>query len=344
MPIQKVSFEETLGRFVLPTNCIGCASCVVVCPFNCLEYVDGKPRLVKECQSCGICPLVCPKYNLDMSSLERFVFGRERKEEEDFGIYRRIVIAQTTNDDILNICQDGGVVTALLTHALEEGLIDGVALSAVSEEEPLQPIPRLATTVKGVLECTGTRYTYSPNIIAFKEGILQKKRSLAYVGTPCPIHALRRIQTIPLKKYADALNFTIGLFCSESFTYEGLILEHLRGKLGIDPREVEKVNIKGKMIIKTRSGEERTLPLKDIKKYAALSCASCGDFSAELADISVGGLGLNQWTLTILRTEKGEELFRRAETEGLLRTRPLEEEKSVLDLLVKISRRKREAA
>jgi coenzyme F420 hydrogenase subunit beta len=278
-----------------------------------------------------------------MSALERLVFGRERKKNEAIGIYRRTIIAQTRNENILNTCQDGGVVTALLVHALEDGIIDGAVLSGVRREEPLRAVPKLATTTKEVIECAGTRYTYSPSMLAFKEGILQKKKSLAFVGTPCQIHAVRKIQALPLRRYSEALGFTIGVFCSECFTYGGLVKGLFQEKLRIDPREVEKVNIKGKMIVKMKSGENITIPLKEAKKYASNCHYSCSDFSAELADISVGGVGLDGWTFTVLRTEKGEKLFRKAESEGLIRTKPTVGERA-FELSVKLSRKKRDKA
>ena len=340
----KVSFEETLGKHVLPFLCIGCGSCVVVCPFDCLEYVDGRPALVKECKSCGICAQICPKHNLSISALEQMIFGRERNDDEDFGIHRRLVAAQANDLDIMRVCQDGGVATALLVCALQNGIIDGAVLSGVDENEPLKAVPRLATTKKEIMECAGTRYTYSPNMLALNEAIQQKKKSLAFVGTPCQIHAVRRLQAIPLRRYSKALTFTVGVFCSECFTHDGLVNQLIRRTLGIDPREVEKVNIKGGLIVTTKSGEVKRISLKEAKKYASNCASSCSDFSAELADISVGGLGLDRWTFTILRTDKGEELFQIAESEGLITTRPIQEEKRALDLLVRLSRKKRENA
>jgi len=342
MSIPKVSFEETLKKFVLPYRCVGCASCVVVCPIGCLEYIRGEPVIVKECQSCGICAQICPKYDLPLPSLEKFVFGRERGDNEDFGIYRRIFVAQTLDKNIRAVCQDGGVVTTLLTFALRKGMIDGAAISGISEEEPLRPIPRFATTREEILRCAGTRYTYSPNILAFKEGVLKKEKSIAFVGTPCQVHALRKIQMLPLRKYSSSLNVIIGLFCSESFTYEGFVDKGIRKDWGIDPKDVKKINIKGGILITEKSGEVKKFSLKEAKKYVH-KCVSCPDFSAELSDISVGGLGLDGWTLTILRTERGEELFEEAKTEGIIKTRPIEDEKKTMDLLVEISKKKRQA-
>ncbi len=343
MPIPKVSFEESLGKTVVESRlCVGCATCVISCPFNCLEYADYGPRLISECKVCGICAQVCPRFNLSIPSLERFIFGRERKSNEEFGVYKRIVMAQTTSSEVSKVCQDGGVVTSLLIFALEEGFIDGAALSSESLNEPLKAIPMLATSKHEILKCAGTKYTYSPNILAFKEGVEKKIGNIAFVGTPCQIHALRKIQMLPLRKYAKAIGFMIGLFCSECFTYEGLIRQFFQKKLGIKLDDIERVNIKGKMILKLKNGEVRAVSLKEAKKYSCDYCAKCSDFSAELADISVGGLGLEGWSLTIIRTEMGDEIFQKAESKGAIKVKDLkDEDKRIIDLLIKMSRRKR---
>ncbi|RLI37970.1 hypothetical protein DRO60_04040, partial [Candidatus Bathyarchaeota archaeon] len=63
--------------------------------------------------------------------------------------------------------------------------------------------------------------------------------------------------------------------------------------------------------------------------------------SAELADISVGSLGLEGWNIVIIRSELGEEVFNRALKEGLLETRPVEEEPGVIDVLRRLTEMKR---
>ncbi|MEM2341843.1 MAG: Coenzyme F420 hydrogenase/dehydrogenase, beta subunit C-terminal domain [Candidatus Bathyarchaeia archaeon] len=340
MPLQRVTFEETLKKHVIDSLlCTGCASCVISCPFNCLEYAEGSPRLISECKVCGICAQICPKFNLSIPDLERFIFNRERSINEEFGVYKRVLVTQTTSSEIMSVCQDGGVVTSLLTFALEEGIIDGAVLSGGSLDKPLKGVPKLALSKNDILECAGTKYTYSPNMLALRDGVRRKIGKLAFVGTPCQIHAIRRIQMLPLKKYANPVKFTIGLFCSESFTYEGLINQIL--KAGIKPDDVIRINIKGKLLLKMRNGEVKALPLKDFKASSCVFCNTCLDFSAELADISAGGLGLEGWTLTIVRSEIGDELFSKAESRGVIRAKPLED-KNLLDLLIKISRRKRE--
>lgn len=344
MRAPKLSFEESLEGVISAEKCMGCAACVVVCPLACLGYTEEKPRLVKDCEVCGICPRVCPRYEFSWSALEKFVFERERKPEEEFGVYRRLAIAQANDRDTLRVCQDGGVVTALLSFALESGMIDGAAVSGISEDKPFYPIPRLVTSPQETVKCAGTRYSYSPNLLAFKEGVKLKKKSLAFVGTPCQIHAIRKIQMARLKKYTKPLQFTIGLMCTESFTYGGLMEKHIRETLGIDLHDIQKINIKAKILVTTKSGEVKTIPLAVAKQYTRKSCTFCPDFSAELADISAGGLGLSSWTFTVLRTKRGEELFESAERAGLLKTRPIEEKERALGLLVKLSKKKRKVS
>jgi coenzyme F420 hydrogenase subunit beta len=69
----------------------------------------------------------------------------------------------------------------------------------------------------------------------------------------------------------------------------------------------------------------------------------CDDFSSELADISVGGLGLDGWTFAIIRTDKGEALFSSAEKTGFLKTKIVDTKTKALNLLIKFSKKKRKA-
>jgi len=343
MSFSKISFEESLGKNVIAAGkCVGCGTCVVVCPFGCLEYAKGAPRIVKECKVCGICAQTCPTFEWPQLKAENFVFGRERKGEEEFGIYRRLAVAKAKAGKILKVCQDGGIATALLLFALENGLIDGAIVAGINREKPFHPAPKLAITSKEILECAGTKYSYSPNILALTEAIQQKKTNIAFVGTPCQIHAIRRMQMVGLKKYTNPLKLLIGLMCSECFTYEGLMEKHIHLTLGVNLDTIKKMNIKGKMLVTTES-EVKAIPLADVKQYVRKSCGFCDDFSSELADISVGGLGLDGWTFVIIRTKEGDELFEAAEKAGVLKTRPVEKGEFALSLLFKLSTKKRKS-
>lgn len=151
------------------------------------------------------------------------------------------------------------------------------------------------------------------------------------------------MQLAELKQYVAPLKFLIGLACSECFIYEGLVENHILGKLGINPNHIRKINIKDRMLI-ILDAETVAISLAEAKKYSRKSCKFCEDFSSEFADISAGGLGLEGWTFIIIRTERGEELFSAAEKAGAITTKDANTEPNALNLLIKLSRKKRTAA
>jgi coenzyme F420 hydrogenase subunit beta len=256
-----------------------------------------------------------------------------------FGPYLRLVIAQTTNPLILNEAQNGGAVTGLLTLALERKIIDGAIVSAISTEKPFCPVPFMARTPQEILESAGTRYTYSPNVRALSQAAKQDVKAIAFVGTPCQITAVRRMQEKELD-HARSVKLLVGLMCSEAFSYEDLMVKHVQNELGIDLHKVRKNKVAAdKMTIITSEGE-KAVPLADIKKYARKSCENCLDFSSELADISAGGLGLGQWTLVIVRTPIGEKVLAEAERARALITRPVQLDDPPVKLLMRLSQKK----
>ncbi len=345
MKAANVSFEESIAEAVVKTGrCVGCGTCVLVCPFGCLEYVEEKPSLVKECKVCGICAQACPQYEFPSSKIESLVFGRERRNNEAFGIYRRLALARATDNQILEKCQDGGAVTALLLFALKNRITDGAIVAKSVKEKPFHPHPALVTTTDDILESAGTKYFYSPNILAIKRALEQKVGNIAFVGTPCHIRSVRKMQFAGLKKYAAPLKLLIGLACSECFIYDGLMKEHIHKKLGVNLNHIRKINIKGKMLLTLNSSETVAVPLPEAKQYARKSCHFCEDFSSEFADISVGGLGLEGWTFVVIRTEQGEQLFSGAEKAGAIMTKEASTEANALNLLVKLSGKKRATA
>ena len=343
MSPDRISFEDSLATAVIESGkCADCSACVVVCPFNCLDRVKGSPSLIKKCQTCGVCAQVCPKYEWSWAKMDTFVFGRARTPDEEFGIYHKLAIAQAADDNILKVCQDGGAVTALLSFALEKGFIDSAIVAGTIKERPFYPTSKLATTSEDLWGAAGTKYSCAPTVLSLADLSMQKKTKAAFVGTPCQVQAIRNMQMAGLKLVAP-VKLVIGLMCSECFTYEGLMENHIRDKLSINLADVKKMNIKGKLLVTTDSGVT-TVPLEDIKQYARKGCSLCDDFSSELADISVGGLGLDSWTFTIIRTDKGEALFSEAEKARFLKTKTVDPRTRALKLLTKISKKKRKDA
>ena len=106
--------------------------------------------------------------------------------------------------------------------------------------------------------------------------------------------------------------------------------------------DIEKVNVKGKVIVTLKNGEDVNIPLKQARPYANEWCHHCPDFAAEHADISCGGLGMEGWTMILVRSEVGEDYMKRAVEAGVLELRDADEEPGALEVMDRLARKQRE--
>lgn len=345
-PFKAVDF--LMKEIVRKDRCIGCAACVQVCPVNVFDYVDDKPLDARHngCVFCGLCAAVCPPVHLGSDELAKYVIHGKDVRDEGFGRFKTAVLARSRQEPILSRAQDGGISSAIAIEALESGMIDGVILGDTAEAEPLKPIPKLATTKEEILHCAGSRYTYSPNTTALREAF-DKDLRVAVVGVPCQINGLRHIQYGPSEGFdftswfRKNVVFSVGLFCSEVFTYDGLL--DLSKRIDVPLENIVNINVKGKIVSKTREDKTVVSSLRDMRKYMRHACNYCWDYPAELADISLGGIGQDGWTFTVTRTTKGQSLYDELLEKKLIEAKPLEDPESVRarELLIKLSSKKR---
>ena len=372
--LQHNTFKDMMNDVVEAGSCCECGSCVLVCPHNVIDYVNNKPKQVaKETNAfdfcgisdgvgCDVCASVCPRLWPREDHFRDAVFKDQRPYEDIFGVYRNIFVARTKREDLKERVQDGGVVTALLAWAVEKGEIDGAVVSAVGEEDdPCFPTPKVATTVEEIKQSAGSWYTYCANNLALKEVQEKDLKKVGFVGVPCQITPIRKMEHIDpaflvsekkrekpitrqrgfLRGFAERVNFNIGLFCTEVFTHE-LMTERIEKEMSIPLSEVSKFNVKGKVLIHKKDGSLETIPLEEaMRDYQRPECQHCADFSAELADISCGGVGTDQSTIVVLRTEKGEQIWRDFEASGEVEVMPIAENKRAWNILQRLARRQR---
>jgi coenzyme F420 hydrogenase subunit beta len=364
------SFKQMMNEVVAYGSCCECGSCVLVCPHNVIDYIDGKPKQVAKASAafdycgisegigCDVCAQVCPRLNPREFELADLVFD-EQPYRGAFGVYRRIVAARCKDPSVLERAQDGGVVTAMLVWAFRQGLIDGAAVSVPDPQRPAQPMPKLVCSEDELLASAGSWYTYCANNLALAEADTLGLEKVAFVGVPCQITPVRKMQLVDpsylvngkkkdkhierqtkfLKGYGARVALNIGLLCTEVFTYDGLMVDKIQDQMGIPLTEIKKFNVKGKVLIYKKDGELVEMRLKDAQEYARPECHHCGDFTGELADISCGGVGAMDWTITILRSQRGEELFDRMVADGLLEVRSMEEFEKSMTVLLRLTNR-----
>lgn len=318
-------FDRLKDEVISQGICNGCGSCAAVCTANCIGISGGVPaqierepseqELGKLCLDCGVCMMACPKTTLLLPEVEN-------KWGTGNNVWVRV--AKSTDQGILNVCQDGGIVTSLLWYALDRGIINSTVVIGM---EDWKPVPRIVTTYQELVSTAGSKYSPSASfsVLSPHDAVIKAVQhmprdwiKLGFVGTPCQILAARKMQ-VPgsegvVLSPSDKIKLTIGLFCMEQFTPE--LIDHL----GVDKREIKKLNIKKEgLIVTLKDGRQMTMPHKELKKFVKGSCAVCTDFTSKYADISVGSVGSSEgWSTVIVRTDLGREVYMRALSDGYI--------------------------
>jgi coenzyme F420 hydrogenase subunit beta len=340
------AYELLRKEVIDPGKCVGCAACVSICPVDVFDYIDENPVETRAdaCVYCVLCTEVCPVLRPPDNDMQDFIGLQEPSIDEGYGPYAYGLYARSTDPEIMARCQDGGIVSAIILHQMEAGKLQGAILGDVYPEHRQIGYHKLARNRDEVLSCAASRYTYSPNTLALQEAMKQDIGPLAVVGVPCQIDGVRLQQNSSIRLqvsewYRKNITLTFGLFCSESFTNESI------AKLGEiieeKPEDIENINIKGKVVIRLENKEVKHVSLKTYREWARPACLYCLDYGGENADIGAGGIGLDGWTYTLIRTRAGHEAFQAALADGWLETRPLSDEPRGEFLMNRLSSQKK---
>lgn len=334
-------FGHLLREIVKPKLCVFCGACIGVCPVHVIGVRNDYPALTGRCILCQLCYYQCPKVESNIEELETLtsIIGTGKTM---IGNYRYAYTARARDESIRSKSASGGVVTALLKFALEEGLVDCSVVAVADAETGWKPEPKVAVEVEEVLEAMGSKYTYCPMLAGLSSAYFDHMRSsIAFVGVPCQVEAVRRMQFSEMGhlKLGSAVRYAVGLFCMENFDYS--LISELLPSRGVKPENVAKFDISaGRFRVYGFDGRELlSVKIKELKGYSRPGCMVCQDLTARFADISVGSIGSEPGMSTVLvRTGRGEELFNDAVKGGFIEARKLED--NGIDLLERLALRK----
>ncbi|HBG87694.1 MAG TPA: hypothetical protein DDW62_09105 [Marinilabiliaceae bacterium] len=303
--------------------CNSCGACAAVCPTDAIDFKENRAGYffarvdADKCIDCEICIGVCSGLGMHPSVLDKL------PSNPFVGQIEKSLAGYSTDDDIYNNSQSGGIVTAVLANQLRTGKIDGVIQVKMASGMRPRAKAFIATSAEELKNGQKSKYCPVPILTLFKE-LNKCEGKYAFAGTACQLHGLLNIlERYP--KYKDKLAFSIGLFCESVLTYKAvdylLKRSHIQGSIEDFAFKDKSISpYPGDVMLKNDKGEIRTLPskkriwIKDL--LTPLRCRLCFDKLNVLADISVGdphGIAslnkTNGESLVLIRTSKGAELM-----------------------------------
>lgn len=358
-PVKKrwsFQWKELYDEVITSGLCTGCAGCVISCPHDVIGYKHEpgayKPFHIEEelglsnClhgeKGCTSCTRACPRFGDWEVEANEHLFGETRQDDEMAGVFKDILLVRAKEDGVYDAGQDGGLVSSILIWALENDIIDGALVSELEGgSNGWKATPAVATNREEVLAGAGSRYTYSANLLAFDKAKEQNLSRLAVVGMSCMTSVAPVMWSRKIGKVSKPIKLNIGLLCSKSFD-DSMFEELFWTKYGLRTQDIAKMNIKGVFQVWMKNGDYHEINLKECHAWTREGCTHCPDFAAEHADISTGGIGNEtDWTLTIIRTDLGRAVIEAMIKDGVIETRPGDDDPGAISLMHKLAAKSR---
>jgi len=316
--------KELFEKVACNQLCTGCGACVNLCPYQ--RSYDDKIISLFDCDlDEGRCFAFCPRTPTDLEKLRNKLFNKEDLTPE-IGAIKSFYVTRSADPAIRNNAQHGGTVTALMSLALKEDIIDTAILA--KQGDSLLPSSISEKSTNGAEKHGKSSFVVSPNVAEFNLVSNGDTQKIGVVATPCQTlsFAKMRMKPIPEKdNNIDKLKLVIGLFCGWALSWEKLF--------ALVNKHVDLVKINGidippskhqSMHIYTNDGIVE-IPIEEVNLVVRSSCHYCYDMTAEFSDISVGSARLPEgwdtargWNQVIARTDLGLKLMELARKKGVL--------------------------
>jgi coenzyme F420 hydrogenase subunit beta len=310
--------------------CTGCGACVGLCPYQVIyndQTIVLHPCDLKE----GRCYAFCPRTPTDYASLRNDLFD-EADLTPELGAMKGFYIARAADEGLRSQAQHGGTVTALITLALQEGLIDAAIVA--EDQDDFQHHGVSLGDPEEVKKRGKSKFIVSPTVAEFNKTVQGESQRVGVVATPCQAQALAKMRRKPITtndNQIDKLKLVIGLFCGWTLSWRSFV-DLLKAKT--DLSDIIGMDIppgKGLVEIYTNNGT-LSFSMDEIQSCVREGCHYCVDSTAEFSDISVGSARLPEdwnetrtWNQVIVRSKRGQELLELARSKGVLEFREVPE-------------------
>jgi coenzyme F420 hydrogenase subunit beta len=319
--------KELEERVIKNGLCTGCGACVNLCPYQ-ASYHD-KTVVLHRCDlTDGKCYNFCPKTPVDLGALTQRLFDGDGPTKE-LGTMIGFYVTRAADAVTRDHAQHGGTVTALMSLALREGIIDSAVLTGGGEGF----LPQAVTVCDpdAAVSLSKSRFVVSPMVAEFNRVVKTDARRIGVVATPCQALALAKMRAQDESGNVggiDKLRLVVGLFCGWALSWRGFasLLEQKTEKARITGMDIPPSRYHNLEVYTDR--ETVKVSLDEVNPFIRECCHSCSDMTAEFSDLSVGSARLPEgwetarsWNQVIVRSNRGRDLLELARRRGVLEFR-----------------------
>jgi len=202
--------QKSIQTIVVHKICCGCGACPVVCPTSCIEFFYGNrfnyPKVDTErCIQCGKCLQVCPSTFL-LQGTDPGLSDDVKNASYD------CYLIHSKDDNIRLDASSGGFITGLILHLMDKGKADGGVVARCEGQHPLVAESFIATDKESLLSARASKYAPVSSCTVLSE-VLERPGRYVFVGTPCMIEALTKLQEL-LPKLQERIVLKISLVCA----------------------------------------------------------------------------------------------------------------------------------
>lgn len=334
--------KDNISAVASAMLCNTCGACSGICPAEAIRYSETTggyylPVVDNDaCTLCGLCREVCPGIHFGKTLLANM------PGDPFAGSAIEAFIGKASEKEIFDKSQSGGIVSALLAHALETGQITGAVTVAMCPGSPPRPLAKIARTRYEILQAQKSKYCPVP-VLGVLRDLQDHTGRLAVVGTSCQIHGLLNVLD-KLPGFRHKIAFTVGLVCDRVLTFSALdylflmaSIKHNEAPVNIHFRDKSVCGYPGDVHVFFDHSKSVVLPSKtriQIKDYyTPARCRLCFDKMNVYSDITVGDPhGLknvdrkNGESMLVSRTGKGQNVVNYAVQSGAINIRTVQYE------------------
>ena len=343
VPDAPLSAAPSLARVARGDTCAGCGGCAALAPGAVTMEMTApgflRPRQTAPLsagQDAGIAA-ICP-------GLVQEVEAAGRTDHVLWGPYVEMRTGWSTDAALRHRASSGGALSAVLTHLLAEGTVEGVLQVSAAEAPDPAHANRVGVSrdADDVREAAGSRYAPSAPL-ADVPAALEAGRPLAFVGKPCDVAALRAWSRRDARVGA-VFPVMVSFFCAGVPSAAGA--ETLLRAMEADPARVTAFRYRGQgwpghATATLEDGTQRSMSYHDswgkvLSGHVQHRCKICPDGTGVEADVvcadawaaDAGGYPVFEEadgiSLIVARTDLGRGIVDAAQAAGRLETRPFD--------------------